>query len=302
MIVCLYRSPSGDISLFFEKLDSILNTIANVEKTNFIVCGDFNIDFQMESNHQKFLRNLFSDYGGKSIVKQPTRVTMNSSSQIDNVFTNLRNCDSFVEDCTFSDHSVIYFEIKHVGNYFHYFDTATFRKVTDESLRVLNPILENEDWKEVYQLVDVDDKFNCFLRTFSDYLSVACPIKTVQIQKYKKSEWITLGIKKSAEHLRQLQTLNKIGSTPALKSKLKIYSRVFQRLIKASNRMIVEKKIINAKSRPDVLWKIIKSEYKTTTRDCEIPFITANDVKIRDPWQIAANLNNYFVNFDLDTS
>ena len=80
-----------------------------------------------------------------------------------------------------------------------------------------------------------------FLRIFSDYLSVACPIKTVQIQKYKKSEWITLGIKKSAEHLRQLQTLNKIGNTPVLKSKLKIYSRIFQRVIKASKRMIVEK-------------------------------------------------------------
>lgn len=76
---------------------------------DFIVCGDFNIDFMTINTHRTTLIELFNTFGGKHIVTEPTRVTIDTSSIIDNVFTNLKNCVSKVEECTFSDHNIVFF-------------------------------------------------------------------------------------------------------------------------------------------------------------------------------------------------
>lgn len=70
------------------------------------------------------------------IVNEPARVTANTSSLKDNVFTNIINCKSIVEECTFSDHSVVFFEINKVGKTFNNFDTAIFRDGTGRTGRM----------------------------------------------------------------------------------------------------------------------------------------------------------------------
>ena len=44
LIICLYRSPTGDYTYFLNQLELVLNKLYRVS-TNIIVCGDFNINF-----------------------------------------------------------------------------------------------------------------------------------------------------------------------------------------------------------------------------------------------------------------
>jgi exonuclease III len=44
IIICVYRTPSGDFDYFLNKLDYILNYLHNY-KTEFIICGDININY-----------------------------------------------------------------------------------------------------------------------------------------------------------------------------------------------------------------------------------------------------------------
>jgi exonuclease III len=44
LILCLYRSPTGDYTYFLTQLESVLNKLYRVS-TDIIVCGDFNINF-----------------------------------------------------------------------------------------------------------------------------------------------------------------------------------------------------------------------------------------------------------------
>lgn len=110
ILLCLYRAPSGDFNCFLDKLEQCLNLICRTENSNFVVCGDFNVDFIIPSNQRQQLLTLFEGYGGRSIVSQPTRTTNQSCTLIDNVFTNMQNFSSFVKLCTFSDHDVVFFE------------------------------------------------------------------------------------------------------------------------------------------------------------------------------------------------
>jgi hypothetical protein len=69
-------------------LDTILKKIfkANVE---FIICGDININFLVESGRKHHLEAVQKTYNLMSIVNFPARIHHNSSTAIDNFFIDI---------------------------------------------------------------------------------------------------------------------------------------------------------------------------------------------------------------------
>ena len=55
IILCTYRSPGGNLMYFLDKLDTILNSLENL-KTEFIICGDFNINYIGINNKKNSIR------------------------------------------------------------------------------------------------------------------------------------------------------------------------------------------------------------------------------------------------------
>jgi len=48
IVVCVYRSPDGDFSIFLRSLESVIQKV-QVRKRWLILCGDWNINFMQES-------------------------------------------------------------------------------------------------------------------------------------------------------------------------------------------------------------------------------------------------------------
>lgn len=63
VLLNLYRSPSGDTNIFFDKLEIILKCISK-EKSDFVTCGDFNIDLMTNKIHRNKLMDLIGSFGG----------------------------------------------------------------------------------------------------------------------------------------------------------------------------------------------------------------------------------------------
>ena len=89
IILCIYRSPGGNLVYFLDQLDSILNSLENL-KTEFIICGDFNINYIRVNNKKTQLENLLNMYNLIGTVYFPTRITTTSCSAIDNIFVDKR--------------------------------------------------------------------------------------------------------------------------------------------------------------------------------------------------------------------
>ena len=85
IIFCLYRAPSGNFGNFLNLMGKILHLLYK-PKTEFIICGDFNINYMEVSNNRKALGNLLTSYNLMSTVYFPTRIVENSISMIDNIF------------------------------------------------------------------------------------------------------------------------------------------------------------------------------------------------------------------------
>jgi len=87
IIFCVYRAPSGDFDYFLNKLDYILNSLQTY-KTEFIICGDININYLETSNKKKQLDYVLGTYNLISTVYFPTRTANSSATLIDNIFIN----------------------------------------------------------------------------------------------------------------------------------------------------------------------------------------------------------------------
>ena len=86
-ITCLYRPPGTNIELFNYYLELLLGKV-NQDKTFFLV-GDFNININNSESHSgsnNFI-DLLSSLGLHPLVIKPTRISFDSVTLIDNIFT-----------------------------------------------------------------------------------------------------------------------------------------------------------------------------------------------------------------------
>jgi len=78
-IICIYRSPTGDFTYFLTKLEIILNELNNISN-EFIICGDFNIDYIKDSSRKNSLDSILASFNLFSTVKFPTRIFKDTST------------------------------------------------------------------------------------------------------------------------------------------------------------------------------------------------------------------------------
>ena len=86
---CFYRHPSSDIDIFTNYLAKCVQKI-NKEKKECYLSGDFNIDllkYESSNKHSTFLNTLTSS-GFLPHILQPTRITEDTATIIDNIYAN----------------------------------------------------------------------------------------------------------------------------------------------------------------------------------------------------------------------
>ena len=105
----MYRPPSGDVNLFNENIAQLMTKIGNMET---YIMGDFNIDLLKSGSHRQSSDFLEVFYAGGfyPLVSLPTRLTDETATLIDNIWTNNieRQINSGLVTVRISDHLPIY--------------------------------------------------------------------------------------------------------------------------------------------------------------------------------------------------
>jgi len=87
VIITTYRSPTGNCIYFLSKLESLW--IYHIQKNEFIIYGDININYLASHNRRQKLDTLLVVYNLNSTVSFPTRSFNVSSTAIENIFIDL---------------------------------------------------------------------------------------------------------------------------------------------------------------------------------------------------------------------
>ena len=97
-IITLYRSPTGNFDSFLCNLEGVLQVLYDPKIAIIIICGDINVDYQVENERKKQLNNLVHSLNLTSIITFPSRVHNKSVTTIDNIF---------IDPSRFEEYSVI---------------------------------------------------------------------------------------------------------------------------------------------------------------------------------------------------
>ena len=89
IIGVVYRPPAGDTREFINFMETILSRIHHERKETYIM-GDFNLDITGSVAHPDALEflDLMHTSSLFPLIDKPTRVTPNSSTLLDNIFSN----------------------------------------------------------------------------------------------------------------------------------------------------------------------------------------------------------------------
>lgn len=301
IIVCLYRSPAGDFYQFLNLLEQALFFLYR-PSTEFLVCGDFNVDYLLNDDRKQQLSVLLSTFNMIHTVNFPTRLQNNHASAIDNVFVDesrSSSCITFPLSNALSDHDA---QCLILDKYFVTDNKTTnklrnkfkSRLVTCETINYFSEQLSNETWEEVYHNTDVNSAFNKFLLTFLNIYEASFPI--VYLSNSNDKSWITTGIKISCQRKRILYNISKHSNDPKIKLHFKKYCLILRKVICEAKKLHYNQLIATSKNRIKTSWNIIRNVFHKHTRSNYMPSsfkMDNKDIQFKDAADV---FNDYFLN------
>jgi len=88
-IGAIYKPPCAAFDAFVDELGGAIYSLNLNSSAECIVCGDFNINILNDDNYSNTFLTTMNSLSLVPVITTPTRITDNSATLIDNIFTTL---------------------------------------------------------------------------------------------------------------------------------------------------------------------------------------------------------------------
>ncbi|XP_046393644.1 uncharacterized protein LOC124161374 [Ischnura elegans] len=297
-IMCIYRSPGGDFSVFMDRLLQVLPALIKIA-TYAIVCGDFNIDMNCDSANKKYLVDSLLTFNLTPTISEPTRVTSSSSTIIDNIFSTIPPSRCSNVDVDFSDHRA-QFSMYHVrGDPNCNHNVIQYKRCYSHQAQIeFQNLLKEQSWDCVFTDVAFDVKFSNFLDTFLYCFNVCFPKKAMKSPGPQKTKckWVTHEIRTSSEKLKRVFHELKANNSESQRKYYKSIKKMHIDLISETKRKYNISIINSSNQKSRSAWALIKNATSCTDSDrSKIKAIHHDDAMVSDYNDIANLFNHNFL-------
>ena len=298
LVTSLYRPPGKPVS-HFQDIEKTLSAI-EADGKEAIIMGDTNCDYlNQSSNDTKHMKKIAHKLGFSHIIKEATRTTADTKTNIDHIFTNMPEFVrvSGVIHCGISDHDAVYMirnmrvskphklppKILNVRN-FRKFDQVAFQldiqRIPTEQITFVSK--------------DVNEMWLLWKTFFLDILNKHAPITNIKVKSnhlpYVTSE--LRGLIRQRDYLRA--KANKSGSAILRQAFVQVRQKV-NYMIKNLRHDYYEKKIEDNKNNLKVTWKILKQAIGQSTKSTCIDKVIYDCREVVDKQEIADICNLHFI-------
>jgi hypothetical protein len=139
----------------------------------------------------------------------------------------------------------------------------SIRNINKYSVEEFKIRLSYESWDSIFSNknnMDIDSLFNIFLNNYLRIDSASFPLRKI-IERDERRHWITMGIKTSCNHKRQLYLFSKDSNNNLIKYYVyKQYCKILVRVITEAKRSKYNNQIISSTNKMKTAWNIIKTE------------------------------------------
>jgi hypothetical protein len=205
------------LPLFTEFLDSL-----PLENSRCAVLGDFNVDLmQSDTADANSLMSLMSNCGFQQLINEPTRVTHQSRTILDHIYTTDPQLmfDAKVFNSEMSDHyptAVSYCRRTAGSKKCH--TTIKYRSMTDFNQEVFLQDLKHVPWNLVEIFDDPNDALGVWMHLFFEVLDQHVPLKERRVKSAKLPEWWSTDI---ADAIKLRDSTNKLQDPEMFKTRRK---------------------------------------------------------------------------------
>jgi hypothetical protein len=165
--------------------------------------------------------------------------------------------------------------------------------INDMNLKVLNNIsryirnidkhgiadfkikLSLETWDNVSDNNDVNSTYNSFLNTHLRVFYSSFPLRKL-ITKTNGNAWVTMDIRTSCKHKRELYLPCKNSNDPLLKNYYKLYCKILSNVIREAKKLYYSKQIENSKNKMKTIWDITRILTGVKTKNEDIHQLNIN--------------------------
>lgn len=263
VLVSLYRSSSsGDILLFKTKFESLLEFLSNKYKY-IIVVGDINLDIDSKSVHSRDIYNLITTLGITHLISEPTRITVNCRSCLDNILTNIEisrleagTCDPIV-----SDHLGVFLRIqdKLLINCDGSFKE---RVITKNKIRNFTLKLSDVQWDYNFiSNLNCSDLSVLILNTLCSIANITFPIKCVQ-RGTNNVKWFNKELREMKQILSTSKKAFNADPTDNNWSTFRANRMNYKKTLRLEKRKFYSNEIIFSDNKSKSIWKLVNNERK----------------------------------------
>ncbi len=252
-----------------------------------IVVGDLNCDvLKPDSPSAIALLNFSESVNLTQLIKEPTRVTENSTSLIDVIMTSNVNLveNHGVVSSHISDHYLTYVlvKLKMPKPSVSYICTRSYKNY--ESDRLLAD-LQQVPWYEISLVDDVNEMLALFNERFLDVLEKHAPVKIVKI-KNRRCPFVNTEIRKLMKHRDGILTVARCTRLHSEWEKYRELRNIVKSKLRKAEREYVRMELDRSK-KISSKWKII--------RNCIPRKETTQQVYTRDHKEVVNEFNQFFI-------
>ena len=142
------------------------------------------------AQEQEFI-NLFSTLHYHKLINLPTRITQQSSSLLDNIYTTLpyHNSSKGVLISDHSDHYIV-FTIQHGTTSTKAPTHREMRDFSEQNISKFKKKIKNTIWDKFYAIPLAQEAYSAFANHINNYFKECFPNKNVKINYRNKITWI----------------------------------------------------------------------------------------------------------------
>ena len=294
IMVSVYLPPKSVLTSAAEKIKYLLR---KYKGQTIYLAGDLNVDLMLTNQSSDILLDLLEDLILCPTTAYPTRITNNSATLIDGIFTNSVQehiSGIFVTDV--SDHLMPFLVCK--GQEPATEQKETYRRIGEEEIKHLKLFLKNEDWNQL-DLVEDGKKYERFSEIFSDTFNLLCPEKEKSRNRklFPEKEFMTFGLltsRNTKENLH-MQFVNTRSQTDL--TKYKRYKQMYEKLIRLAKASYWTEFFQENLSNIKKVWNKANSALNRGKKgQCFPAMFIENGTKITGSKNIANKFNSFFIN------
>lgn len=258
IIVVVYHSPSASHGEFIKFLENLIDELN--KKGNCMIIGDFNIDINMDSFYKNKLLTTMDSLGLKQYVNKPTRITCDSRTIIDLVFSNKKVDVRVNDEPKITDHAwlIIGYNIGKQGNKRKYNELYT-RDYSRINVNVFWELIEGETMQKYKRELKVNIWAEKFIKTIIDVLNKVAPVRKCRVpRKWQGKKWFTEEIRETTRRRDVAYRQAIVTNEEKDWERFKMERNATVKLTKKKKKEYYESNIDYNKNDPKSMWRALK--------------------------------------------